>query len=221
MKDYKSKQSFLLLIGLACVAMLTSGCANMLKFKIADVDAKVNVTGNTAITVASLDKRAFIVDRSSPESYVGMVRGGYGNPFNATTLSNLSFADAVSKSICKALNQKGFKATSVSVKFDKTEQQAVNSLLQTKMNKNILVVIREWESDSFYNLNIGYDFLLKVFNRDGTVLATSEAKDAIQISCSIMTGCLGIDEKEVPAAFQKAMETLLNAPTVMRALSDK
>ncbi|HEX20540.1 MAG TPA: hypothetical protein ENG78_06960 [Acidiferrobacteraceae bacterium] len=205
--------------GVLLLAMIMSGCAIGNKYKIADVEPQITSAGNASVAVASLDKRSFILDHTSPITYVGMVRGGYGNPFNATTLSNLPFADAVSKAICQALNRKGFQAIPVTVQFEMAKEQATKVLLDKNMDKSILVVIKAWESDSFYNLNIGYDFVLKVLDRNGTILATSEAKDKVEIFGNIMTGSLALSKKEVPAIFQKAIATLLNDPAVASALS--
>lgn len=214
------KQTFCCYTGLLVLAMFMSGCAIGNKYKIADVEPQLLVEGNASIAVASLDKRPSIQDHSSPITYVGMVRGGYGNPFNATTQSDLPFADAVSKAICQSLERRGFKTTPVTVKFEMSEEDATQELLDKSKDKSILVVIKEWESDSFYNLNIGYDFVLKVFDKNGDILATSEAKDKVAVSGSVMTGSLGLSKTEVPATFQKAIETLLNEPAVVHALAE-
>ena len=82
MKQILSRLFFILLIG-----SLVSGCAIGNKYIIGDVKAQLDATGKYSVLVASLDQRQFIVDRTSPETFVGMVRGGYGNPFNVTTRS--------------------------------------------------------------------------------------------------------------------------------------
>jgi hypothetical protein len=63
-----------------------SGCAMGVKYKIADVQAQFNATGKCLVVFSSMDKRPFIIDITSPATYVGMVRGGYGNPFNGHNL---------------------------------------------------------------------------------------------------------------------------------------
>ena len=214
------KQTFGGYAGVLLLAMFMSGCAIGNKYKIADVEPQLHVEGNASIAVASLDKRPSIQDQSSPVTYVGMVRGGYGNSFDATTQSDLPFADAVSKAICQSLDRRGFKTTPVTVKFEMSEEDTTKELLNQSKDKSILVVIKEWESDSFYNLNIGYNFVLKVLNKNGDVRATSEAKDKVAVSGSVMTGSLGLSKTEVPATFQKAIETLLNEPAVVKALAE-
>ena len=213
------KQSVLRFFFILLIGSLMSGCAMGVKYKIADVQAQFNANGKYLVVVASLDKRPFIIDKTSPATYVGMVRGGYGNPFNATTFSGLPFSDDVSQSICNALNRKGFKATLVNVKFDLAENEVIDRLLSKNGDRALLVIIKEWESDSFYNLNVGYNFILKVIAKDGTILATAEAKDAVTVDGSVWTGSLEMSKKEVPNILRTAIESLLNNPDVVRVLA--
>jgi len=186
---------------------------------IGDVKAQFQATGEYSVVVASLDQRQFIVDKTSPDTYVGMVRGGFGNPFNATTLSGLPFADDVSQALCNSLIRKGFNAKLVTVKFDLTEKEVLDRLLSKKEDRALLVIIRKWESDSHINLNVGYDLILKVIAKDGTILATAEAKDDVTVNGSIWVGSVGMAKTEVPNIFKKAIESLLNNPDVVKVLS--
>lgn len=214
MKTILLRVFFILLIG-----SLVSGCAVGNKYVIGDVKAQLDATGKYSVWVASLDQRQFVVARNSPETYVGMVRGGYGNPFNATTLSGLPFADDVSQSICSSLISKGFNAKYIAVKFDQTEKEVLDFLLSKTEDRAILVIIRKWESDSFVNLNVGYDLILKVIAKDGTILATSEAKNDVNVPGSIWVGSLAMSKIEVPNIFKNSIESLLNNPDVVKVLS--
>lgn len=214
MKQRLSLLFFILLIG-----SLMSGCAVGNKYTIADVQAQFEATGEYSVAVASLDQRRFIVDKTSPDTFVGVVRGGYGNPFNATTLSGLPFADDVSQSICNSLTRKGFKVTPVSVAFDLTEEEVRERLLSKKEDRALLVIIRKWESDSFINLNVGYDLSLKVIARDGTILAAAQAKEDVNVPGSIWIGSLEMSKKEVPNIYKKSIEALLNNPQVVKVLA--
>lgn len=198
-----------------------SGCAIGNKYMIDDVQAQLEATGEYPVVVASWDQRQFIVDKKSPDTYVGRVRGRYGIPFNATTLGGLPFADAVSQSICKALIRKGFKATPISVPFDLTEKAVRERILSNKEDRALFVTIRQWESDSFMNLNVGYDFSVEVIARDGTLLATAQAKEDIKVPGRIWKRSLKMSKKEVPNILKKAIESLLNNPEVVKALDSK
>lgn len=213
------KQRFTIVALILLTGSLLGGCAFGNKYMIADVQAQLEATGKYSVVVASLDQREFIVNKRSPDTYVGMVRGRYGNPFNATTRSGLPFSDDVGQSICNSLNQKGFKATLVSVKSDLTEEKVLERLLANKKDRALLVIIKKWESDSFFNLNVGYDLILKVFSKDGAILATSQAKDAVKVRGHIGRRSLAMSKTEVPNIFRKSIESLLNNPDVVQVLA--
>ena len=215
------KQSFTRLALILLIGSLLGGCAIGNKYMIADVPAQFEATGKYSVVVASLDQRKFIIDKTNPDTYVGMVRGGYGNPFNATTVSGLPFSDDVGQSICNALTRKGFKATLVPVTFDLTEKKVIERLLSKKEDRALLVLIHKWESDSFVNLNVGYDLILKVIAKDGTILATAQAKDDVNVPGSIWAGSVEMAKTEVPNIFKKSIESLLNNPDVVKVLARK
>lgn len=214
MKPKFTSVALILLIG-----SLMGGCAVGNKYMISDVQAQFEATGKYSVVVASLDQRQPIANKTSPDTYVGMVRGGFGNPFNATTMSGLPFSDDVSQAICNSLSRKGFKAKLVSVKFDLTEEKVLERLLSNKEDRALLVIIRKWESDSFFNLNVGYDLILKVIAKDGTILATAQARDEVNVPGNIMVGSLYMSREEVPNIFKKSIESLLNNPDVVKVLA--
>lgn len=215
------KQRFKRLALVLLIGSLLGGCAVGNKYMIAEVPAQFEATGKYSVVVASLDQRQIIIDKTSPDTYVGMVRGGYGNPFNATTISGLPFSDDVGQSICSALIRKGFKATLVPVKFDVPEEKVIERLLSNKEDRSLLVLIRKWESDSFINLNVGYDLILKVIAKDGTILATSQAKEDVNVPGSIWVGSVEMSKTEVPNIFRKSIESLLNNPDIVKVLASK
>lgn len=213
------KQRFTIVVLMLLMGSLMGGCAVGNKYMIADVQAQLEATGKYSVVVASLDQRKVIIDKTSPDTYVGMVRGGYGNPFNATTVSGLPFSDDVGQSICNALIRRGFKATLVSVTHDSTEEKVLERLLANKKDRALLVTIQKWESDSFVNLNVGYDLTLKVVAKDGTILATAQAKDDVNVPGNIWIGSLEMSKTEVPNIFKKSIESLLNNPSVVKVLA--
>ena len=66
---------------------------------------------------------------------------------------------------------------------------------------------------------MGYDLILKVIAKDGTVLATAKAKDDVNVPGSIWTGSLEMSKTEVPNIFKRSIESLLNNPDVVKVLA--
>ena len=201
----------------AVLALLASGCAVGNKYRFAEVREDIDVSGQKSVAVASVDKRNTVVTGESPPEYVGMQRAGFGNPFNVTTESDLPFADAVSKSISSSLEEKGFKTIAVYVKAGTSNNDAQQELLSKNTQRAILLLISQWETDTYTNIGLTYDLTLTVYGESGEVLAESSAKDSRTIEGSFIDPPSAAKLK-VPEAFKSAIEELLNDPEVVQAL---
>ncbi len=42
-------------------------------------------TGTGKVAVATVDERPYVLNGKNPPTYVGIIRGGFGNPFNRYT----------------------------------------------------------------------------------------------------------------------------------------
>ncbi len=211
----KRRISILSCIGI--VTMLTYGCAIGNKYRFTDVTADVQATNEIYVVVASLDQRPTVLSGESPADYVGMQRAGFGNPFNVTTYSGLPFADVVSQSICQSLKKRGFHAESFFVKLGTPETEAIKQLLVKQAERSIFVSIIQWESDTYSNIGLNYDLVLTVFDKDGTRVARSVAKDNTTIPGSFLNPPAAAREK-IPMAFKSVIENLLNVDRVREAL---
>jgi hypothetical protein len=205
------------LCSIGIITLLAYGCAVGNKYQFADVTANVQAANKIHVAVASLDQRPTVLTGESPADYVGMQRGGFGNPFNVTTYSGLPFADAVSQSICQSLKQKGFDAKSVLIKLGTPENAALKQLLVKQAQRSIFVNIIQWESDRYSNIGLTYDFALRVFDEAGSAAAQSVAKDSTTIPGSFANPPAAA-RKKIPVAFKNMIEGLLNDPQVKKAL---
>ena len=93
----QKKSNFYSVLIVVC-SLYLSGCAVGNKYKIEDSKIQFTSTGSSTVSVGALDQRPYVIEKTSPVTYIGMVRGGFGNPFNATTNNGLPFSDNISKS---------------------------------------------------------------------------------------------------------------------------
>ena len=77
--------SRLLVIAAAFVAL--GGCAigNKYDYEVASIE--LPVVGTNEIGVAVVDRRPYVVSGDKQPDFVGLQRGGFGNPFDVTTKS--------------------------------------------------------------------------------------------------------------------------------------
>lgn len=177
-----NKFKFILMTGAA--AVLISGCflAVGQKYQYHTVLSPVNIESTNEVSVGVLDHRPYIVNKGKAPDFVGLLRGGFGNPFNVTTKSGQPFALDVTQSISGSLKQKGFKVSEIEIPFSDTEESALGKITAAGKDKNLLLIIKEWKSDVMKNFNLHYDLTLKVYDNKNTLLGEKnlQGTDALE-----------------------------------------
>lgn len=166
---------------LACLAaLLLSACAIGNQHDYATASPQLTVQGSGSAAVAVQDERPYILDHDKKENFCGLMRGGFGNPFDVTTLSKNPLSTDFRDTVVAALRNKGFAAAPVETALALSEDGAKDALLASTADHALLLVIKEWKSDSYFNTALLYDVTLTVFDKAGAVVAESKigaAKD--------------------------------------------
>jgi hypothetical protein len=200
------------------LGFLAQGCAVGNKYNFSDTraDLQVSGTGQSSITVATLDQRQDILSGICPPTYVGMRRGGFGEPWRVNTQSNLPLAEDVTSAVSSSLAKRGFKTIPVIVAYTISEQQAKQALAAKQAERSILILIKKWESDTYMNIGLDYDLRLIILGSDQTVLAETSAVENKTIYRNMMD-IHSVPEELIPTAFKQILEKLLNDPQVIAA----
>ena len=92
------------------------GCAMGQKFGYSDAALTLQQVPRTSdLAVAVLDARSYVLQGRKGESFVGLSRGGYGNPFDVTTRSGAPLASEMADAIARSLGDEGRKIRVVKV----------------------------------------------------------------------------------------------------------
>ena len=200
-----------------CASLFLGGCAVGQQIRYHDADLTLNASGNTPVAVASVDGRPYIKSGEKEKTYIGTFRGGFGNPFNVSTESGKPLADDMSSVICASLKKKGFACAPVSVDPKESLDEITQKLKGSKAMRLMLLAINEWRSDTYTNTSLYYDVVLTVMDNQGAQLAASKAKGEDDLG-GRMSNPPAHAKEEVPKAYQKKLEALLNDPSVISAL---
>ena len=85
------------------LGILTSGCAIGVKHDYSYPEANWDVQTNKSVTVAVHDQRSYIVDGNKTPNFVGLSRGGWGNPFDVVTVSGRPLATDMTTAVANGL----------------------------------------------------------------------------------------------------------------------
>jgi hypothetical protein len=205
------------LMTLSIVVAVCSGCAFGHKYNYHEVVPNLRAEGSGHITVATHDQRPYVMSGSQGPHFVGLTRGGYGNPFNVGTQSGRPLAEDMTQALCHALQKKGFACRPIMVTAKQSPEDVRHQLQVATENLALLLTLREWKSDTYIGTVLVYDVTLRVFDASNTVLAEVQ-RAGRDVLGSNFWNPTGVAYTAVPKAFKEKMEELLNHPEVLSAL---
>jgi hypothetical protein len=192
------------------------GCAIGVTHQYDSVVPEIRASTGSKITVAAQDRRVYVLNRDKAETFVGLSRGGFGNPFDVTTASGQPLAEDFTKAIQRALTNKNFAVTTVRLAPNLTEAEAIKRLTLTAQ-KSIFVTIKEWKADTYMNTRLLYDVTVRVLDGSGKVLGESSIAGTDNLGGSAVNPPEH-SRSAVPAAFRRKLEELFSAPGVANNL---
>lgn len=198
--------SFAVLFGIAL-----GGCAigNTSRYDLGG--AALDVQSKQRVAVATVDARPYVLSGNKPPTFVGLMRGGYGNPFDVATDSGRPLADDVSISIVKALDATGVSASKVIVAPRADIEDARQMLLESVADRYAFLVMRAWKSDTYYNTGLSFDLDLSILGPDGGIAAVERIRGQDDLGS-------GNPREPIEEAFKRKIEMIFNDPAIKAAL---
>jgi hypothetical protein len=203
----------ILLITLA--AFVLGGCAvgRTASYSDASLNLSAPTVSQVALAVAVQDRRPYVLSGNKPEKFVGLMRGGFGNPFDVNTASGGPLANEVRNSLQKALAAKGYNVSPVTIEPKDSREVALRKVADARAKRAVVVTLTEFKSDAMMRSEILYDMTLVVLDERGNTLATNTVKG------NDITGYAGLSPEEgIIAAMSKKLEALFDDPKVTSAL---
>ncbi|MGH8698408.1 MAG: hypothetical protein ACREVS_18125 [Burkholderiales bacterium] len=197
--------------------VIAGGCAVGVKHAYHDVAPELKYPVRGTVAVAVLDRRPYVTDGAKTESFVGVQRGGYGNPFDVETESGRPLATEFQNSVATALTRAGAKVVRVGVKPTTGPAEVRRQLAATGASKSVLITLHDWRVDSYINVNLDHEVVLTVLGPQGQTLATATQKGADRIGSSAINP-VGASVEAVPPAYRRKLEELFATPAVANAL---
>ncbi len=208
-------------------AMRAVGCVSLLTFVGAcafgnkvdyTAQAPVVVAKPTEVVVVGVhDRRSYVVSGDKSVQFVGLQRGGYGNPFGVHTSSGRPLSDEFAAAIANSLGTQEPKAQVVSLAPTMSRDQALAQLTAGRTSKILFVTIAEWKSDLYLNLRMQYDLLAAVIDRSGKILGEHQVRGDQNLGAHPLM--YNAYSTTLPAFQKTKLEELLNDPKISQALS--
>jgi len=204
-----------LVVVVPLVALTLTGCAVGNRYAYQGVVASPQVSGTSAVTVATHDQRDYVRSGSKDPQFVGMQRGGFGNPFDVRTADDKPLADAMTTALVNTLAKKGFRAQPVIVAHSVAAADARQQAVRAGADRAVVLTLQEWKSDTAMRVRLLYDMTMTVLDKTGGVLAEKRLQGDDNLGAASLPSQVG---DIVAAAFKTKLEQLLDDPGVAGAL---
>jgi hypothetical protein len=205
---------------LASVVMVfIIGCAVGNKHAYQGVAVDLDTSGSSSVALATHDQRPYVVSGDKQADFVGLQRGGFGNPFNVTTLSENALAEDFSNVVAAALNSKGFRPLTMSTTATESHQSVLTRLIAQDADRLMLLTLLEWKSDTYQNTALKYNARVQLFDGEGKLLAEKTIVGEDDLKGSVMNPP-GHAKKVIFRAFEEKLGLLLNDAEISKALQN-
>jgi hypothetical protein len=174
-------------------------------------------SSNRSVAVAILDERPYILNKEKDPSYVGIMRGGYGNPFNTWTESGGPLADDMLTTVIDSLRARGFAVMPLKTSTTDSLNSVMTKFSASGADRLIFMDLKEWYSDylpkafvverSTLFLNVE----VTVFDRNQKNIVKNNLKEELSLPS-------GWPENTVPDVYQRKIRQLIDDSRVCRAL---
>lgn len=169
-------------LGLA-LALLSCllGCASGTRVGYDSVHVELPFSGTAKVALATLDTRASVTSGRETAAFTGTLRTDANTTSPVSTASGNAFSTDVSTVVARGLTRSGFQVESVSLEPKLSEAQAFQRLEATGASHLVLLLVREWQADTFANTELRYDLAIEIRNPAGALQGKSRFSGSDQL----------------------------------------
>lgn len=159
----------LLQLTLAAVALQFTGCAAWNKYDLRSTSVTAP-SGRSSIAVACVDERESLREGDIGPELIGVTRSGFGVPYRVKTATKSPVAVDVAEAVTRGFGQNRKLAPPITSP-DATSAKA--ALRGTGTDRQILILIQRYNSDTLINTELDYSITMQVYDIQGRLLASA------------------------------------------------
>lgn len=201
---------------LILVAVLLTGCAagNKYSYQSSSMTLPIKPVDHNTLILSVEEFRPYVLNGDKDPNFVGLQRGGFGNPFDVTTSTGKPMTEDMSSAIVKGLIDIGYRVVNIQDKPGKV--YLVSAAAKEGATRIVVLKVYDWKSDIYMSMNLHCDLRLSVFDASGKLLAENTMKFVREISGAHMSAAK--NSEAASDEFAKQIGYLFNKVEVRDAL---
>jgi hypothetical protein len=198
------------------IALSVASCAigNKYDYRSTTMALPVRPVDNKTLILSVQDFRPYVLNGDKDPSFVGLQRGGYGNPFDVNTLSGRPMTEDMAEAMVKGLADAGYRVTYLSGTPETVK--LTDAASHNHANRIVVLKVYDWKSDIYLGITLHCDLRLSTHDSTGELLAESKASFVEEVG----GGLIGSSKNSEFLAdeFAKRIGYLFNAEALRKSL---
>jgi hypothetical protein len=194
-------------------ALSLTGCAAWNKYDIRNVSVTAP-DGSKSVAVAVVDERLELKQGDIGPELIGVTRSGYGIPYRVKTATKAPVAAEIAAAVTEGFGPHRKLAPPIS---QPDAASALAALRGTGTDRQILIRIENFNSDTLIRTELDYSFVLEVYDSKGKLLASARQKEVANLGGNGLLPAMHA-RQAVLSKTGKALSQLLATPQIQQTL---
>jgi len=207
------KQKILLSILTAAISLHFTGCTMWNKYDLRKTQVSAP-SGQSSIAVACVDERQSLRQGDITPELIGVTRDGYGIPYRVKTATKSPVATEIAAVVTRGFGSNRKLAPPIT---SPDTASALAALRGTGADRQVLIRIQQYNSDTLINTELDYAFIVEVRDSAGKLLATASKSETANLGGNFFAPALHARES-VLSKTGSSLSTLLAEPQIQTAL---
>ena len=197
------------------LTLMLGACAIGNKYDYGAVSATIDAETDKSVSATVIDQRSYVLSGKKQPNFVGLQRGGFGNPFDVTTKSGRGLAEDVTNVLVRALDAQGITAKALMLAPGTSVDDSIKQFRGQGTDRLLIVAMREWKTDAMMRMTLHWGLDAMVYDPSGAVLGKHS------ISGTAPVGGAGFESGNSAVSSQQMsqkLNELLNHTDIVAAL---
>jgi hypothetical protein len=169
------------------------------------------------LAVAVHDERSEVASGNKKPTFVGLLRGGYGNPMDVRTASGAPVAQDLTAAIARSLEEAHYRVRVLNIPHDQKPDQAAAELSASGAHTLLLVRLHTLKCDTYATTGFAYHLEAEVIGAQRRLFGRGELQGKDNLGGSAFGGVRAV-KRAVLKAVEEKLSALLNQPQIVEAL---
>jgi len=207
------KRKILLSILTAAISIHFTGCTMWNKYDLRKTQVRAP-SGQSSIAVACVDERQSLRQGDITPELIGVTRDGYGIPYRVKTATKSPVATEIAAVITRGFGSNRKLPPPIT---SPDAASALAALRGTGTDRQVLIRIQQYNSDTLINTELDYAFIVEVRDSAGKLLATASKSETANLGGNFFLPALHAREG-VLSKTGSSLSTLLTEPQIQATL---